>query len=224
MKGDRLLSDGEYASKKPTNLWITSRRSVVCFLRRTSLALAMLVCLTSPCSDFLSAAIRLQAQERQAPAAQRIRASDIGISIEIVGRLGSPLGEVLTVQGKWSSWDASGREVLLIKETGPRFLVTAVNGKQLNKPVDFRGALVSPIVREAEMPDIHPDTGDVWELRVIEVGGYRGVPAAAYKEAFPTMPAMALRFGFYTELRYFSPRIVRRGKGENEPKPESSVL
>ncbi len=76
-----------------------------------------------------------------------------------------------------------------------------------------------------EKPDLRRSAnGDVWELRGIEIGSYRGVPGAAYKEAFPDTPAMAFSFGFYSELKYFSCRIIRHGQGETEPNPPPSVL
>lgn len=114
-----------------------------------------------------------------------------------------------------------------IEETWPRFLVSSVNGKQVAKPVDFRGTLVSRILHQfIELPDIRPAAGDVWELRGIEIGSYRGIPDAVYTEVFQSkqlVPAQPFRFGFYTELKYFSRRIVRHGAGENDPQPESPV-
>ena len=82
--------------------------------------------------------------------------------LKLSGFLASLFGKVFTVQGKWSRWDATGRATS-IKEGGLRFLVTSVNGKQLEKPVDFRGTLVSPILRQGRSPDIRPASGDVWE-------------------------------------------------------------
>jgi hypothetical protein len=164
---------------------------------------------------------------RGKPIAQRVRASEIGKGVEIIGSLGFPLGEILTVQGQWSNRDASGRR-LTIKETWLMFLVTSVNGKRLEKPVDFRGFLVSAIA-DGDMEDLRPTRGDVWEMRGIEIGTYHGVPPEVIGELYPSpyemKPAMLANFGFglYTELRYFSRRIIQRGTGEREPETESPV-
>jgi len=168
-----------------------------------------------------------QRHENGKPAAQRVRASEIGKGVEIIGSLGFPLSEILTVQGRWSKSDASGRR-LSIKEEWLMFLVSTVNGKRLEKPVDFRGFLVSPIAGR-NLGDLHPTPGDVWELRGVELGGYHGVPPEVTGELYPSpyemKPAMRANFGFgfYTEFRYFSRRIIQRGTGEREPETESPV-
>ena len=71
------------------------------------------------------------------------------------------------------------------------------------------------------MEDLRPTLGDVWELRVVEFGAYRGIPVEVYRELYPPDrmgPAMPYNFGFgfYTELRYYSRRIISRGTGERD--------
>ena len=136
---------------------------------------------------------------------QRVRAADIGNGVEIIGSLGFPLSKVVTIQGEWSKRDASGRE-LIIKETWLMFIVSTVNGKRLEKPVDFRGFLVTPIMG-GKMEDLRPEPGDVWELRGVELGRYYGVPTEMFGEVGPPenmRPAAPYNFGFgfYTEFQY----------------------
>jgi hypothetical protein len=68
MKHGRASIDSAHGSNKPGDVSITRRRSVACCLRRTSVAVLILVALTSACYELFPGTSRLQAQEREAPA------------------------------------------------------------------------------------------------------------------------------------------------------------
>jgi hypothetical protein len=158
---------------------------------------------------FAMGATPLADQDPALPAVQRVRSSDIGNPVVILGRLGVQLGEVLTVEGEWSRRDASGRE-LSAQEDRLIFLVSTINGSRLDTPVEFRPQRVTP-ADTGDAQDLRPAAGDIWELRGVELGGYRGVPWAVLKQEFPPeqmVPATADPFGFYTEFKYYSRRIV----------------
>ena len=153
-----------------------------------------------------------QAPARPLRAVQRVAASEIGKSVEIVGTLGLPLGEVLTIRGEWSMHDLSGRR-LSMKETWLMFIVFTINGKELEKPVEFREFLVSRIDSLA-VEEAKPAVGEIWEMRGVELGRYHGVPPEAVTELYPghrMRPAGRVNFGygFYTDFRYISRRVVR---------------
>src|SRR5262245_53336621 len=59
----------------------------------------------------------------QPPPQQRVNVDEIGGSVVLIGRLGKPLGEKMTVRGQWVP--APQRA----KDNSPRFNVTEVDGK-----------------------------------------------------------------------------------------------
>jgi hypothetical protein len=75
----------------------------------------------------------LCAQEASKPAVQRIQASGIGDTVSIIGRLGYPLGELLTIQGEWDVPEAIKRGELVKDAQVMLFIVKSVNGKKLEK-------------------------------------------------------------------------------------------
>ena len=138
---------------------------------------------------------------------QTILASDIGTRVRIIGRLGCPLGELVTIQGAWISLDElAGAPV---KDYSPSFVVASVNGKKLEKPVPFEAPFFT---RAWDGEAIPQKKGHVWELRGCETGGFRGTPeevradAVKGREQRPAVahPSYAYRFKFYTEFKYSS--------------------
>ena len=69
------------------------------------------------------------------PPVQKVLASDIGTRVQIIGRLGYPLGELVTIQGSWIR--PRGLPNQPPKDDTPYFSVTSVNGKRLETPVRF---------------------------------------------------------------------------------------
>ena len=147
-----------------------------------------------------------------------VPASDVGHRTLIVGRLGFPLGTLLTVQGQWER-DESAKDAAA---TTPslRFVATAVNGGRLDKSLRFASDLVSPLISGA-FKDPPRNAGDVREIRAVEGGRFLGVPAEAYKEfAAGSQPAAAPRFEFRTEIKYVTAHVIRRGNAAGNSSTE----
>ena len=135
------------------------------------------------------------------PHVQKVLAADIGTRVQIIGRLGYPSGEMVTVQGSWVAPKG------LPKDDSPSFIVTMVNGKRLAKPVAFLRGDFGPSLhgQDHEIPEV---VGQVWNLRGCELGGYFGVPAPVLGDVRVDgeqwIPQQARRFGFYTTFVYSS--------------------
>jgi hypothetical protein len=69
------------------------------------------------------------------PPVQKVLATDIGTRVQIVGRLGYPLGELVTIRGTWIR--PRGLPNAPVKDDAPYFTVTSVNGRKLDAPVSF---------------------------------------------------------------------------------------
>lgn len=95
----------------------------------------------------------------------------------VIGRLGIPLKTMMTVRGIWM-YKPPG-EFPRKPTRYPPFHVTHVNGKKLEKPVEFYGDLVHvtyPLPwddSDKESKEPTPSDGDIWELRVYETGKFR---------------------------------------------------
>jgi hypothetical protein len=138
---------------------------------------------------------------------QQILAVDIGTRVHIIGRLGCPLGEVVTVRVEFV-----GEEIqpggLLPKDTLRYFQVTEVNGKRLTTPVRFAERDFS--LAGGDIEPLSPRKGMVWEVRGAELGQYRGMPPALGRELHSKVPAQrAYTFGFYTYFEYASYRALK---------------
>jgi hypothetical protein len=143
------------------------------------------------------------------PPVQKVLTSEIGKRVQIVGLLGYPLGELVTIRGTWVQprW-LPGQPP---KDNTPSFSVTSVNGKLLKTPVDFyffsgaRGA--------AEIPRWE---GTVWEVRGCETGGFRGTPRQVRDDVprGPNPPVAiahtwsAYEFKFHSEFIYSSSKKI----------------
>lgn len=123
----------------------------------------------------------------------QIKASEIGKSVQIIGRLGRPLMEVISIRGHWVDRP--------LRPAGLGFRVTQVNGENLDPPVTFDRPLVTftnsryPKTQEGPVPT----AGDVWELRGMETGRFHGLPTEFWEPA--PAPAQLYR-GFQTEIQY----------------------
>jgi hypothetical protein len=191
--------------------------------------LAISICLDSSFSELFRGTRQLHAQGGRKSATQRIRASDIGDRVLIIGLLGHPLGEVVTIQGEWLFPEVP-EGTLPGKDHQLELVITLVNGKRLDKPPRFSSSMVSPIIG-GRVQDIPRRAGDVWEVRGIESGRYRGIPADILGELYPhpmaAIPQMTHSFGYYTEFYFSSCRIIRRsqgGKASNPPAPDQRIV
>ena len=152
---------------------------------------------------------------------ERIRVSDIGDRILIVGRLGYPLGDLVTIEGEWMLPEALQRG-LQSKDTDLKLRVTTVNGNRLDESILIPVMWVSPIIDRQGLA-VTPKAGDVWEARGIESGRFHGIPRAVFEELYPPhkmIPQRIDKFGFFTEFLYSSCRIVPQrppGKASSRP-------
>lgn len=96
------------------------------------------------------------------PAVVTVRVEDIGEIVRVLGTLGAPLREVLSVHGTWVEL-SDGPE-----KPGSTlwFRVTEVNGWRLAKPVGFRQLDVKVIERGGKL--VEGVSGERWELRAYE--------------------------------------------------------
>ena len=138
----------------------------------------------------------------------RVQASDIGKGVLILGNLGYPLGERITIRGEWSAYPPPPEGYFPGKPDCELLLVvTSVNGERLAEPVKFPEWRVSPAIR-GEDAGLRRSVGDVWEIVGAELGGYEGIPPIYSSET--VLPQVGFAFGFYTKIGFSSYRIVRR--------------
>jgi hypothetical protein len=118
--------------------------------------------------------------ETPEPAAT-VSVADIGTKVSLVGRLGQPLGKMMTIRGKWvkpSNFPKPGAFL---------FIVSHVNGKQLTQPVEFdigQMEVVMPNGKNA-LPDFKRQAeldGVVWTLRAYETGRFSTTPEEYWTE------------------------------------------
>ncbi len=135
-------------------------------------------------------------------AKQQIRAEDIGREVEIIGRLGIPIHQVIQIKGTWIRPDG------VPKDNSLRFRVTHVGRRRLESPVDFHKYLVTQIhVSDNAKNAPKPAENSRWELTAWETGGFRGIPGAAYDSG--QSPVQEPFGGFVTELNYTIQKSVR---------------
>ena len=99
------------------------------------------------------------------PAPRMVHYSEIPDRLQIIGKLGQPLGRLVTVRGRWTAPFPSS-------PASPVFMVNQVNGRLLAAPVEFVD--VEPVwEKDAELAK--KTVGEEWELRGVETGGFVGV-------------------------------------------------
>lgn len=121
-----------------------------------------------------------------------INVADIGDSVMLVGRLGKPLGQKLTIRGTWSL----PKDV--VNDFSPRFTVTSVDHQQLSNPVEFnlgQMRLLTPDHRDAIPARKHWDALDSveWQLIAYETGRIEITPDE-YREKNPVFPNVGMPY------------------------------
>lgn len=106
--------------------------------------------------------------EEEPPEGRRkVKAIDIGRSIDLVGRLGVPLATVVEIDGRWENGDMS-------KPSAMVFVVTSVNGIQLDEKVKFNEIAVRATGDDSW--NVKPKVGEIWHCRsAIELAQFRNV-------------------------------------------------
>ncbi|MDB6077439.1 MAG: hypothetical protein JWO82_1186 [Akkermansiaceae bacterium] len=142
--------------------------------------------------------IALHGAERagENPGKTEVRASDIGVNADIIGLLGRPLGEMMTVTGIYDPDNRRNEGVVnLIR-------VTKVNGRELPVPVDIESQEYG-----LGTPSRFP-AGEVLEWRGCELGGYRNFSnefILEYRATGGSSFQQAQGFGFYTTFGIVKP-------------------
>jgi hypothetical protein len=152
-----------------------------------------------------------------------VRAQDIPKTVRIVGRLGQPLGDLLTIRGKWTS------PGLFVKDDTLVFHVNLVNGKKPKESPGLHGLQVSAIFPTwggrkpkpgeswdwrfhwgGSEPSPTPVEGETWEMMGVETGSFQEYSKDAWREiggpAAQGSPSMA---GFVTRFEFIAVRKIR---------------
>ncbi|MFN8741108.1 MAG: hypothetical protein ACK5YR_14370 [Pirellula sp.] len=134
---------------------------------------------------------------------QSIPVDEIGKSIQLVGRLGVPLGEKMELTGYWHY-----PETTQAKDGSIRFSVTSVNGNMLSQPIEFSHAQFD--VTDAQHRNIIPEfknhrelEDQVWTLIAYETGRIQMMPDE-YQSKSPVFPIVGMPY--YTKP--FTSQIV----------------
>lgn len=102
-----------------------------------------------------------------------INVDDIGKSVTLIGRLGKPLGTRMEIRGRWSTPEFP------VKDDSPRFTVTHIDGKKIDKPVEFNIGQIEAKIRDkaANPQDAIPNykewdslEGQEWTMTAYETG------------------------------------------------------
>tara|TARA_R110002111_G_scaffold221574_1_gene283811 strand:+ start:1149 stop:1640 length:492 start_codon:yes stop_codon:yes gene_type:complete len=116
--------------------------------------------------------------EEPATSVQRVSVEDVHRSVVLIGRLGHPLGTMVTVEGTWGYPDQTKGPT---KDYSLQFTIHTVNEKRLARTltlktgavhvIDQHGAdLVPPHKRHAELDGVS------WSLRAYETGRHTVEP------------------------------------------------
>ena len=126
--------------------------------------------------------------------------SDIPERVQIIGKLGQPLGQLVTVRGKWT-WPFPSKPAEL-----PVFMVNQVNARPLDPPAEFDD--VQPVWgKDAEFAK--KTVGEEWELRGVETGGFVGFSDKVWEE-LGQPPMQRPPRGFLTRFCYVKAKRIRK--------------
>jgi hypothetical protein len=135
--------------------------------------------------------------------AATVNVREFGSRVQVVGRMGRPLGSVITIQGTWRA--AKGTPEHPVKPREPRLEVTEVDGRRLNEPVIISQEALKAFAGNIDMT--HGEA-EVWQLRGIETCCMRGLPQRFYEEAGVALPSEKSAFGFASGFIYFHSRRI----------------
>src|SRR5262245_47473281 len=102
---------------------------------RYSLRTLLIVLAIGPPSIAALFLVRLDSSAAQEPTAV-VSVADIGNRVTLVGLLGKQLGTMMEVSGTWRYPGPN------VKDDSMRFIVSHVDGKELEKPVEFNVAQI----------------------------------------------------------------------------------
>jgi hypothetical protein len=138
----------------------------------------------------------------QKPEPRMVHHNDIPKRVQIFGKLGQPLGQLVSVRGRWRAPFPSKPALPVL------FMVNQVNGRLLDPPAEFDN--VEPVWRkDAEFAK--KTIGEEWELRGVETGGFVGFSDKVWEEVGKQPSAHPPR-GFLTRFCYVKAKRVSASK------------
>jgi hypothetical protein len=122
--------------------------------------------------------------ERPKPAPLDVPIGELGRKFRLVGKLGVPLGEMVTVQGVVIAGPDKGWD------GGPNLRVQRINGRAIQRIVElplrpFFGDFDEGPAEDTRLPE--PVCGRSYEFRAYETGGFVGTPFEAMDESGVTL-------------------------------------
>jgi hypothetical protein len=141
-----------------------------------------------------------------------VEASQLLVDVTIVGKLGVPLGETVTIHGNWQRSVSTSS-----KEPTNGFRVTHVNDKALATPVVF--AKIDLKEYHAKLTTF-PWDGDIWELQGYESGEVLGMPDQAWMEL--GLPAQSSTGCHFATRFVYSKGWRLREASSHKPSPLTS--
>jgi len=146
------------------------------------------------------------------PSAAIVSAADIPVRVQIIGKLGRPLGELVKLRGRWE-WPevkhTSDGKTIGEKYRSLQFRAEMINGVRIDLPVTFRKELVQFVGKADKRPPT-AGAGDVWEIQGAESGGFYEHPPALLNELWEKDPRPNVSwpciygFKFVTKFAYVS--------------------
>lgn len=148
----------------------------------------------------LIASISIAADQK--PKTRSVHYSDMPGRVRIMGKLGRPLGQLVTVRGRWRAQDES-------KPGQPAvFVVEQVGGRLLDPPAEFTDV---EVVWKEDAAFEKKTVGEEWELRGVETGGFVGFGDEVWEEVGMQAMSHPPR-GFLTRFCYVKARRVSGSK------------
>lgn len=153
-----------------------------------------------------------------------VRAHDIPQTVQIIGRLGQPLGSLLTIGGKWI------RPGIQAKDRSLVFHVNLVNGREPNENIDLHSLQVRAILPHHQggrrskpgeswdwrfdwggsEPSPMPVEGEACEMLGVETGSFDSYSGDAWREIGSPIPQTPRCMeGFVTRFEYIAVRKLR---------------
>lgn len=126
--------------------------------------------------------------------------ADLDVKARIAGRLGHPLGRIITIRGEWIEPIDPRKDFNDL----PIFRVEWVNGKFLEEYVEFPRSAIRGF---SDGEEHLPAAGEVWEMRGTEIGGYVGLPSELYIDASRDPAAKQNKTPYEFRTHFFFSRV-----------------
>lgn len=145
-----------------------------------------------------------QAEPKEKKPVQSVAAADLGSSVHVIGRLGKPMTELITIEGHWEEKE------YIAKGSQYFFRVTKVDDEALTPPVDFDPDIVE-IIDDDAVGGKKVRLGENWSFQGMELGQFRYAVSNQW-EAFYGAPVGVANMGdgpFVSELVIAKKTLVR---------------